>query len=388
MTSRFTQFQRVRRESGLPWAATLAAEHLGLPVFQRLWGPRLVEADRLRAQVHAILVQWGMNTASAELCAAHIVYADLRGIDGHGAAMMPFYQRRLASKRLNLNPDIVVVEDSPGTALVDGGGGLGHLSGDFAIELAIEKARQSGVAAVGVRNSWHFGAAGAYAAKAAAEGMIALVTTATPTPSVIPTNGTEPLLGTNPIAFLAPGLEGSMFALDMATSTASRGKLLDRWRRHGALPEGWAVNRRGFPVRNGRRAFEQRRLAPLGGSPSRASHKGYGLAVMVEILSNVLTGARDQTPLPEAGIGHFFLAMDPDRFRTDDGFKTGVSDLLSKLRASPTVSPDEPVLVAGDPEEQTRCQRSRDGIPLSRHVFEDLRLVARDCDTDFLLDRS
>lgn len=387
MKGAVAQFDRVRRESGWGWAAAVAADRLGLPLLQRLWSPCLVTADQLRVQLEKILLAWGMSEQNADLCAQRIVYADLRAIDSHGAAMMPFYRQRLAAGRLCMNPEIAVVSDGPATALVDGGGGLGHLAGSFAIELAVQKARASGLAAVGVRNSFHFGAAGAYAAVAAEEGMIALVTTATPTPSVVPTFARDAELGTNPIAFFAPGRNGSTFALDMATSTASRGKVLDRWRRGDVLPGGWATDRRGRPLRNGRRAFDRRRLAPLGGSPEGASHKGYGLAVMVEILSSVLTGARDPSSR-ESAVGHFFTVLDPGRFREDGQFGHGVDSLLADLRSSETDARGSNVLVAGDPEEVARRERSRTGIPLSRHVFEDLRHLSSESGAEFLLERA
>ncbi len=385
MRKRLEDFRRVRLESGLPWAATLAAERLGLPAFQRLWRPRRVAPETLLEQLREILQAWGMSPDNAERCATRILYADLRAIDSHGAAMMPFYDRRRRDGGLCLNPEIAIVEESPATALVDGGGGLGHLAGDFAMTLAIGKARETGIAAVGVRNSWHFGAAGAYAADAAAQGMIGFSTTATPTPSVVPTGAREPRLGTNPIAFVAPGENGPSFALDMATSTVSRGKLLDRWRQGRRLPNTWAVDAEGQPVQHGRRAFEERRLTPLGSTAAGSSHKGYGLAVMVEVLSTVLTGAG--SPGSENGLGHFFLALDPRRFRSDGSFGTALDALVDHLRSAPELEPSQPVQVAGDPERAASTERTRNGIPLSRHIYEDLRHLALASNASFVLER-
>lgn len=383
MSEAWQKFRSVWSESGPAWALALAAERLGFPAAQRLWSPKRVDADLLRRQLAAILEAWSMTSENATLCAEHIVYADLRAIDSHGAAMMPFYHRRYESGRLSPNPDIRVVQEDSATALVDGGGGLGHLAGDFAIRVAIAKAQEAGVAAVGVRNSWHFGAAGVYASRAAENGLIAMVTTTTPTPSVIPTGGRDPRLGTNPIAFVAPGQQGKAFALDMATSTVSRGKLLDRWRRGRGIPSLWAIDTNGRPVSNGRRAFEDRRLTPLGASPEGSSHKGYGLALMVEILSGLLTSADGENG---EGVGHFLLALDPGRFRADGTFGAALDELLTSLRSSPTIAPDATVQVAGDPERAALDERRRHGIPLSPHVYEDLRHLTKVADTPFLLE--
>jgi LDH2 family malate/lactate/ureidoglycolate dehydrogenase len=249
------------------------------------------------------------------------------------------------------------------------------------METAIAKARETGTAAVAVRNSGHFGAAGSYAAMAAEAGMLGIATTNAPPPAVIPTFGAEPMLGTNAIAFAAPSAEGRGFLLDMATSAASLGKAWTAWREGRRIPVGWAIDRRGRPIRNGRVAAQQRRLAPLGSSPDTASHKGYGLAAMVEILCAALPGSMGQTQ----ETGHFFVAIDPARFREDGRAEDDIDALTESLRNSRPLDPSRPVIVAGDPEREARERRLRDGIPLSRSVIEDLRAVARGCGVAFEL---
>jgi LDH2 family malate/lactate/ureidoglycolate dehydrogenase len=301
--------------------------------------------------------------------------------------MLPFYDRLRGEGRLSATPVVAVVQETASTALIDGGGGLGHVPATVAMEHAIAKCRASGVGVVAVRNSGHFGAAGAYAAMASAAGLLGIVTTSTPTPSVVPTFGREALLGTNPIALAAPAARNAPFLLDMATSAASLGKLVEHWRSGRRIPRGWALDAEGRTTRNGRIAYAGRRLTPLGGDREHGGHKGYGLAAAVEILSSVLPGV---APAPSGGtrsaVGHCMLAIDPARFRPAGDFTADLDRLIDALHATPPVAAEEPVLVPGDPEERVRAERSAAGIPLTRSVFEDLRAVARAAGVPFVLD--
>ena len=361
------------RVSGPLWTASLILERtLRVNVLGR-WPVRRVPVERLRGQVLAILDAWGMPEVETATTADHLLYPDLCGIDGHGVAMLLHYHRAVSDGSMAVPAGVEVVAEGPATALLDGGGGLGHVPADRAMRMASAKAREMGVAVVVVRSSGHFGAAGSYAAMAAEAGLLGLVTTNAPRPAIVPTFGADPMLGTNAISFAAPSGAGKGFLLDMATSTVSMGKVLATWRGGRRIPAGWAIDARGRPVRNGRVAAAQHRLTPLGGRPETASHKGYGLAAMVEILSAALPGQTDR----ERGVGHFFCAVDPGRFREDDGFERDLDLLAGSLRASRPLASERPVLVAGDPERAARDDRLRAGIPLSRSVIEDVRTVAR-----------
>lgn len=379
---------RVARVSGVLWAGTLAVDRLAPVGIRRLWAPRVVPANRLAAQLGEIFRAWGMPEEQRAIVVEKILYADLRGIDSHGCCMLPFYQRLRDEGRLCVAPHIEVVQETATTALLDGGGGLGHVPATHAMGRAIEKCRTGGVAAVAVRRSGHFGAAGAYASMAADAGLIGIVTTSTPTPAVVPAAGREARLGTNPIALAAPAGRHAPFLLDMATSAASLGKLHDRWRGGRSVPEGWALDRRGRPTRNGRVAAAARRLLPLGGDIEHGGHKGYGLAAAVEILSSVLPGVHrgDASETGGRSVGHFFLAIDPARFRPAGEFATDLDTLIDSLHETPAVDPAEPVLVAGEPEQRTLARRAHQGIPLARGVFEDLRGVAHAAGVPFLLE--
>jgi LDH2 family malate/lactate/ureidoglycolate dehydrogenase len=256
------------------------------------------------------------------------------------------------------------------------------------MKLALAKCRDAGVAAVAVRNSGHFGAAGAYAAMAARAGLLGLATTSTRTPSVVPTFGVAAMLGTNPIALAAPAARHPAFLLDMATSTAPLGKLTMAERRGRSIPAGWALDPRGAPVTNPRLAAGHRRLTPLGGSPEMGSHKGYGLGAMVEILSAVLPGlwSGRRSPADATGVGHFFLAVDPRRFRDEGAFETDLDALIDSLHACERLDARTPVRVAGDPEYAACAERRAAGIPLTRSVVEDLRRICHGSGAPFLLD--
>ena len=377
------------RDSGLLWTASLILDRV-LPIGPLgLWPPRRVSAEDLARQVERILLAWGMSSEHASITVGHMLYADLHGIDSHGCAMLPHYRSELRDGSLTMTPAIRVVRESAASALVDGGGGLGHVPADTAMKLAMAKCRSSGTAAVGVRNSGHYGAAGAYAAMAARSGLIGMATTSTRVPALVPTFGAAAMLGTNPIAIAAPAARNQPFVLDMATSTVPLGALAMASRTGRSIPAGWAVDPRGRPVTNPRRAIRYRRLTPLGGGRETGGHKGYGLAVAVEILSSLLPGRRDGCGAAEApaeeGVGHFFLAIDPSHFRDAGQFEVDLDATIDSLRATPPLGA-QPVAVAGDPEHAAFAERRRAGIPLTRSVVEDLRSICRAAGVPYILD--
>lgn len=353
------------------WIATLVASRF-LPGVQRLWPDTSVSADALVRQIDGLLRAWGMSQSDALITTSYLVHADLHGIDSHGCSMLPYYHRGMLAGRFTMTAQVDVVRDGETTALIDGGGGLGYVPGDTAMKMAIAKCRATGIGAVAVRNSGHYGAAGAYALMAAREGLIGLSTTSTLEPAIVPTFGLDAMLGTNPIAFGAPVTGSRPFLLDMATSTVSLGKVATVGHRGRSIPRGWALDVRGQSVTSPRAAIRQRRLTPLGSVADTSSYKGYGLAAMVEVLSAVLPGTRDAT---RPAVGHFFLALDPRRFRDEGAFEADLDRLMGQLRGTRPADPTQPVLVPGDPEYAAHAQRSQSGIPLTRSVLEELRAV-------------
>ncbi|MEU0068809.1 Ldh family oxidoreductase [Streptomyces sp. NPDC006332] len=346
------------------------------------------------AQITAVLTAWGMPEDHIATTTEVMVHTDLSGIDSHGISMLMTYERLRDGGFLKLDARPTVERENASMALIDAGGGLGHPAAVAAMELAVEKARSTGVGVVSVHNSHHFGAAGYYAAIAAKAGLVGLVTTSARLPSVVPTGGAVPRLTTNPIAFAAPGRNNEPFLLDMSTSTVASNKV-KVYDLHGeTMPEGWVTDEAGRAVTDPAEAMtyihrrEDGGLTPLGGMTSTGGHKGYGLAVMVQILSAALSGADLAATRPPGApddIGHFFLALDAGFLRPDGGFLDDVDELLDTLRATPPAHPDKPVLVAGDPERAHREQRRRDGIPLPGTLIGKIASICERAQAPFLL---
>lgn len=284
-------------------------------------------------------------------------------------------------------------------ALIDGAKGLGHIVATIAMNLAVDKCLAAGIGVVSVFNSTHFGAAGYYALKAAQRGVIGIVMTSTRSVLVVPTFGSEPILGTNPIAFAAPTERNPPFLLDMSTSTVASNKVkvyeLNNWE----LPKGWVVDENGGAVTDPVEARQISKgqqaggLTPLGGTRDLGSHKGYGLSVMVQILASTLAGAsfspirnNSQEKSEPENIGHFFLAIDPKAFRVPGAFENDLDQIIDILHSSKPVESGQPILVAGDPESQTREKRLHEGIPIPAKLMHQLRKVAENSSVPFLLD--
>jgi LDH2 family malate/lactate/ureidoglycolate dehydrogenase len=352
--------------------------------------PLVVPSPALKAFIVSVLDRWGTPPAIADLTADLMVRTDLRGVDSHGVAMLPTYQRWHRRGWIVLAAEPKVARDEGTTAVVDGQQALGHYTATLAMELALAKARAHGVGFVTCRNSNHYGAAANYSMMALPHGMIGLSLTNTG-PAVVPTYGRRAMLGTNPISLAAPAGRQFPFVLDMATSTVALGKLSVALRWGKPIPSGWALDKSGQPTTDPTVAYETRRLTPLGATRDLGGHKGYGLAVMVDILSGVLAGAafgdmrrRDPDPA-RADIGHFFGAIDVTRFRDLDAFKADMDDLLESLKGSPKAEGHDRIYVAGEPEWECEQRRRREGIPLAPGLVTQLREVAATTATPFTL---
>lgn len=360
---------------------------------------RRFPADLVRAQTRAILEAWTMSAEHAQTTAELMTETDLRGVDSHGISMLPSYEKQIATGQVRPRSEFRVVRESPATALIDAGSGFGHAVSAHAMNMAVDKCRAIGVAAVSVVNSSHFGAAGVYSAIAAERGCIGMVTSATRGVLMVPTFGAEAVMGTNPLAFAAPGGRNPAFELDMATTTVAMNRVRVHKLRGEPLPEGWVVDGQGRTVTDPDEAMElvdeesEGGLTPLGISRELGGHKGYGLAVMVHILGGVLGGAsfspvrqRTQKPGDPNDLGHFFLAIDPDAFREEGAFEEDLDEVVDVLHDSKPADPDRPVQVAGDPERATREDRLSNGIPLPDTLVELLRGITDRAGTPFLLE--
>jgi len=358
-----------------------------------------VTAEVLKKQVQLVLSAWGMPNEQVDVIADVLVETDLRGIESHGASMLPLYDKMRRAGGLNMQPKPRIVQENAATALIDADAGLGHPVAIEAMNLAVKKCKEIGVGAVSVVNSHHFGATGIYAEIAARNGAVALVTSSARTVAVIPTGGTTPVLGTNPIAFAAPSGKGNPFLLDMSTSAVAANKVKVYAYHQTPLPTGWVVDGNGKPVSDPKKGFRMCMesdvggLMPMGGTRETGTHKGYGLAVMAQLLGSTLAGgsfspfrAREARPGASDNIGHFFLALDPKFFRAGGSFEDDVSDILDHLRATPAIDENNPVIVAGEPEFATRAERLKSGIPLNDAFLDEVRTVAINAGVDFILD--
>ena len=354
-----------------------------------------IPIDTIQAQISAVLSAWGMPADIVQVTADIMAETDLRGIDSHGIAMLPLYAQQRGLGKIVMAPAITVVKQGPVTGLIDGGGGLGHAPAAQAMQLAITMAQAMGLGAVTVSHSNHFGAAGAYALMAARAGLIGMAMTNAGGRIIVPTRAKEPVFGTNPIAFAAPRAAGRPFVLDMATSTVAVGKVKLAHYNNRTMPEGWASAPDGSTITDPALAFDGHGrlkpsfgLSPLGAQPELSSHKGYGLAAMVEILTSMLSGA------PFIGVlgdhsqhqtGHFFLAMDPGCFREDGAFEAELDGMVAMLHGLEPNDPALPVRVAGEPEDLAAAERSAAGVPMPDMLLDQLKEICRDCNVPYLL---
>lgn len=355
--------------------------------------------DLVRTQTREILLAWGMSEEHAAITAELMTETDLRGVDSHGISMLPSYEQQRSLKQVNMRPVFRVKRETPTMALIDADASIGHPAAHHGMNVAVDKALAIGVGVVSVVNSNHFGAAGCYSKIAAGRGCIGMVTSATRGVMMVPTFAAEPVLGTNPFAFAAPAKRNRDFELDMATTTVAANKVKVYWLNRKPVPEGWVVDGRGAPVTDSAQAMDylfgaakQGGITPLGGTKELGSHKGYGLATMVHVLGGVLSGAsfspirnRTQKVGDPNNLGHFFLAIDPKAFRDEGAFENDLDEVIDILHGTKRADPEQPVLVAGDPENATREARLHEGIPLPDDLIGLLRGVASRAGTRFLL---
>jgi L-2-hydroxycarboxylate dehydrogenase (NAD+) len=337
-----------------------------------------INHEKLTRFVQAAFEKLGVPAADAQIAAETLVAADLRGVDTHGVIRFSphaWYVKWLSDGSMTAKPNIQVISETPSTALLDGDRGMGMVIGHRAMELAIEKAKQCGIGMVGVRNSRHYGMSAQYAMQALAHDMIGIAMT-NASRQVVPTFGREARFGTNPMCFAVPADKELPFVLDMATTTAAAGKLELAARLEKSIPTGWALDEKAEATDDPRVAQKARRLLPLGGSRDNGSHKGYGLAILVEILCGVLTGTLTALNADQDPRGHFFGAIRVDAFRPVTEFKRDMDRLIRELKSTPPIQGQNRVYVAGEIEFETAEERAERGVPLLPSVLKGLREVS------------
>jgi L-2-hydroxycarboxylate dehydrogenase (NAD+) len=357
----------------------------------------VVRPDALRAFCVRVFEKLNVPTGEAIITADVLLAANLRGIDSHGVARLRRYVKGVQDGVMLAQPEEKVVSQAATTALIDAGAGLGQPVSYRAMKLAIEKADRYGTGFVTVRNSNHYGIAGFYAMMALEHDMIGISMT-NAAPLVLPTFGRDAIMGTNPIALAAPAGEERPFVLDMATSTVPRGKLEVYSRQEKPLPLGWATDETGTPTTDAARVLDNMLacrgggLLPLGGAGEEFSgHKGYGLALMVDILCGVLPGAgyadaiypetAEGKPLP-ADVGHFFGAIKISAFRPLDEFKATMDDIIHRLKTAPKAKGATRIYIHGEKEHE-EAERRAAGISLGSKVEADLKALAQELGVEY-----
>ncbi len=353
---------------------------------------RLVRADALKTFVARALQRLDLSAEDAATVADVLVAADLRGIDSHGVARLRRYVTGLQKGAIKARPNIRTVYESPCSATLDGDTGLGHVIGKYAMEMVIRKARSVGMSVVAVRNSTHYGIAGYYAMMALQHDMIGCSLTSARS-RIVPTFGRRKWHGTNPIAVAIPAGEELPFVLDMATAVVPDGKIEVYSRLRKPLPVGWVISEQGEPDTDATAVVKRMHkdegggTLPLGGQGETfGGHKGFGLGLLVDILSGVLSGAGWGPLISDEGwanLGHFFAAMRVDLFRPTDEFKAEMDTMIRRLKAEPKAPGHDRIYIHGEKEFENTQKRLADGIPLHPLVIEDLQKIATELGVEF-----
>lgn len=354
----------------------------------------VIAADVLQNFMRDVFIRLDVPTDEAEICAKILITSDLRGIESHGIQRMKMYYDRIRQGNQHAQTVFEIVRESPTTAVVDGHNGMGQVIAYRAMQMAINKARQYGMGSVAVRNSAHFGIAGYYPLMAVEAGMIGMAFT-NARPSIAPTFGVKPMLGTNPIAFGCPTDEAFPFLYDAATSITQRGKLEVYDRIGKAAPAGWVIDQSGLPILDSHACLDglghgTAALLPLGGiGETLGGHKGYGLATMVEIFSASLqTGSflYGLTGIGEGGekqpnqLGHFFMAISVEAFTDLATFQHTTGEILRELRAATKQPGCERIYTAGEKEYENEQRVRQQGVQIVPSLYQDIHTMMHELD--------
>ena len=345
-------------------------------------GASRYNADELKDFCAGVFASLGMDREDARVVSDSLVRANLEGTDSHGISRLAIYARRMREGRISARPDVRVERD--GSVLrVDGGNALGQVASYRALQAALPVARETGIAGVAVRNSNHFGTAGYYCQMACREGMALIATTNSP-PGIAPWGGKKAFLGTNPIAFGFPTREVPPVIVDMSSSVVARGRIIQAAREGVSISEGWATDEEGVETTDANDALEGAVL-PLGGA------KGYALALAVEVMSGVLSGAAFGPGVnnlykegdPPADVGHCFILLDVSRWMPWKEYYTRMEQFLAEIKASALARDAEEILYPGERRHRTYLENARRGVILPATVKQELEWLAREYETEF-----
>lgn len=337
---------------------------------------KIISQEKLTVFAAACLEKLGLAAADARLVADTLVAANLRGVDSHGIVRLPHYATRLRNGTVKARPAIRVQRTGPSAAVVEGDAGMGQLVAARAMEEAIALAKESGVGAVAARNSSHCGACAWFVEMAVKAGMVGIALTHTDS-IMVPPGMKRIFLGSNPIAFGAPAGSEPPIVIDMSTTHAAWGKVIVARQEGKPIPADWALDAEGRPTTDAARAVG---LAPTGG------HKGFALALMIEVLCAQLTGSPfgphvtkmyGELDKPRQ-LGHFMLALDVARFTDASAFREQIDALAQEIRSQEPADAARPPMAPGDPERATATQRARNGVPLGPGVLAELNALGKE----------
>ena len=347
-----------------------------------------ISCEILKDFCQKVFHKLGLSHSDAKSAAAVLVAADIRNIPSHGVGRLWRYVNGLESGLMLPDAPVEVLVDTPSSVVIHAHGAMGAPVSVRAMEEVIGKAKTGGSAFGCVRDSNHFGIAAYYAMMALPEDMIGIAMSNTAALGV-PTFGRQVMFGTNPLAFAAPAEKEQAFVLDMSTTAVTRGKIEVYNRLEKELPAGWAVNKTGQTATDARTILEDMYyragggLLPLGGEGEQfGGHKGYGLAVMVDILCSVLCGAPFGTDLEDtetssARVSHFFGAISIDMFRNPQDFRRDMDNMLKRLRECPPAEGAERVYFAGQKELEKKAEYMRSGIPLLKKTYDQISEIGK-----------
>lgn len=338
----------------------------------------LIDQHRLMELVTRIFVACGSGEAEARETAAHLVTANLKGHDSHGVGMVPAYVNNLRNGRLNPAAHAKVIRDRGAVLLIDGGMGFGQVVGREATELALERVAETGVVCAGVRNCHHLGRIGTYGELCGEAGMVSVhfVNVVGHAPQVSPYGGRERRMTTNPFCCVVPRAGHEPIVLDMATSAIALGKVRVAWMKGEPVQDGALVDHEGMPTNDPKVMFQE----PFGALGPFGLHKGYGLAVMCELLGGALAGewtAQPANPRENTIVNHMLMfVLDPAAFGGLERFQSEVEAMVDYLHDTTPARGFDRVRIPGEPEQESRAERSARGIPIDDNTWSGILKAA------------
>lgn len=347
--------------------------------------------DTLNALSMEVYQNFGFTARDSEIITDVLLTSDLYGIESHGMQRMQMYNLGIRSGKIKVDATAEVVFETPVSAVIDGHDAMGQLVGHKAMELAVRKAKTSGIGIVSARKSNHYGIAGYYAKMASKQGLIGLSCTNS-TAIMVPTGGRHAMLGSNPIAIAVPA-EPCDFFFDASTTVVTLGKLEVYNKQEKPLPLGWAVDLEGKATSNAEEVLgnvargDGGGIVPLGGNTERfGGHKGYGYGMIVELFSAILSMGAPSTLCNMDGKGlvcHSFVAIDPAIFGDPAAIKAHLSDYLEQIRRSPKAEGTRRIYTHGEKEQESVELRMKEGIPVLDNTMVEILAICKNLDIDF-----